>query len=46
LVFKLVTDGPFEIVKTKTNTNAKHPEAPEMAIMQANGIKKSALPPA
>lgn len=47
LVFNLITDGPFEIIKTKTNTNAKHPNAPELAIMQSlNGIKKTALPPA
>lgn len=29
LVFNLLIDGPFQIVKTKTNTNAKHPQAPE-----------------
>lgn len=29
LIFNLVTDGPFfDIVKTKSNTNAKHPNAP------------------
>lgn len=28
LVFKLTTNGPFEIVKTKSNTNAQHPQAP------------------
>ena len=25
LFFNLMVDGPFQIVKTKTNTNAKHP---------------------
>lgn len=28
LVFNLLTEGPFEITKVKTNTNAKHPNAP------------------
>jgi hypothetical protein len=45
LLFNLVTDGPFEIVKTKTNTNAKHPNAPNLTVMQSNGINKNALPP-
>ncbi len=47
LVFNLKTEGPFEIVKTKTNTNAKHPQAPELSlIVKGGGIKKNALPPA
>jgi len=28
MVFNLTSTGPFEIVKTKTNTNASHPNAP------------------
>ena len=31
LVFNLTTEGPFQIVKTKTNTNAKHPEQPTIS---------------
>jgi hypothetical protein len=28
LIFNLETQGPFEIIKVKTNTNAQHPDAP------------------
>ena len=28
LIFNIQAEGPFEIYKTKTNTNAKHPSAP------------------
>lgn len=30
MIFNLTSSGPFEIVKTKTNTNAFHPQAPKL----------------
>jgi hypothetical protein len=30
MIFNLTSSGPFEIVKTKTNTNASHPNAPPL----------------
>jgi hypothetical protein len=31
MIFNLTSTGPFEIVKTKSNTNAAHPNAPPLA---------------